>query len=245
MPKTIRNTTMSDSRRRHRALLEAAARVICERGYEATTIQEVARACGLTKAGLYHHIRSKEDLLIEIMNYGMDVFEEQVLRLVLPIADPVERLRECMARNVLMVTRGWSKEIMIILHEHATLRGEARAQINARKKRYVRFLESSCAEAMAAGRLRTLNPKVAAFAFLGMVLWIYQWYRPDGAITEDQLVKDMQDLFFGSLEPRTTAPEAAALGRLSALSKPEGPGGSVPGGDRLPPPGRAPGEEAG
>ena len=190
----------ADPKQRRRAILETAARVICERGYEGASIQDIADACGLTKAGLYHHIRSKEHLLLEIQNYGMDVFEEQVLHQVLSIADPLERLKTCMAKNILLVTRGWSKEITIILHEHATLTGEARAQINARKKRYVRFLEGSFAEAVRAGRLRPLHPKVAAFAFLGMVLWIYKWFKPDGAIKEDELVREMQQLFFGGLE---------------------------------------------
>jgi AcrR family transcriptional regulator len=189
----------SDPKQRRRAILETAARVICERGYEGASIQDIADACSLTKAGLYHHIRSKEHLLLEIQNYGMDVFEEQVLHQVLSIADPLERLKTCMAKNILLVTRGWSKEITIILHEHATLTGEARAQINARKKRYVRFLEGSFAEAVRAGRLRPVNPKVAAFGFLGMVLWIYKWFKPDGEIKEDDLVREMQDLFFGGL----------------------------------------------
>jgi len=189
--------------------MEAAARVICDRGYDGASIQEIAAACGLTKAGLYHHIRSKEHLLHEIMNYGMDLFEEQVLREVMPIVDPVERLKECMARNVRLVTRGWSKEITVILHEHATLRGEARAQINARKKRYVRFLETSFAEAMRDGRIRPLNPKVAAFAFLGAVLWIYKWYRPDGAISEDQLVQELQNVFFGGMQTSLTTTAGA------------------------------------
>jgi AcrR family transcriptional regulator len=202
---------------RHRAILETAARVICERGYEGAGVQDIADACGLTKAGLYHHIRSKEHLLLEIQNYGMDVFEEQVLQQVLPIVDPLERLRTCMEKNILLVTRGWAKEITIILHEHATLTGEARAQINARKKRYVRFLETSFAEAIRAGRIRPVNPKVAAFSFLGAVLWIYKWFRPDGEVGEEQLVEDMQDLFFGGLEtaprPARRAPRARAGGR--------------------------------
>src|SRR5207237_1396473 len=139
-------------------------------------------------------------LLLEIMNYGMDVFEEAVLSQVMPIADPVERLKACMEKNILLVTRGWSKEVTVILHEHTTLTGEARGQINARKKRYVRFLESSFAEAVREGRIRPVNPKVAAFAFLGMVLWIYKWFRPDGAVGEEELAREMQDLFFGGLE---------------------------------------------
>jgi AcrR family transcriptional regulator len=205
----------SDPKQRRRALLETAARVICERGYEGASIQDIADACGLTKAGLYHHIRSKEHLLLEIMNYGMDVFEEQVLHQVLSIADPLERLKTCMAKNILLVTRGWSKEITIILHEHATLTGEARAQINARKKRYVRFLEGSFAEAVRAGLIRRVHPKVATFAFLGAVLWIYKWFKPEGAVNEDELVREMQDLFFGGLEPGVPA-AAARLARPRA-----------------------------
>ena len=191
-----------DAKQRHREILESAARLICARGYEATSIQDIADSCGLTKAGLYHHIRSKEHLLLEIQNYGMDVFEEKVLSHVLPIADPLQRLKECMERNVLLVTQGWSKEVTIILHEHATLTGEARAQINARKKRYVRFLETSLAEAIRNGQIRPVNAKVAAFAFLGMVLWIYKWFRPEGAIPAERLASEMQDLFFTGLETR-------------------------------------------
>lgn len=187
---------------RRKKILETAAKVICEKGYEGTSIQDIAEATGLTKAGLYHHIRSKEHLLLEIMNYGMDVFEEQVLDQVMAIADPLERLKSCMEKNILLVTHGWSKEVIIILHEHATLHGQARAQINARKKRYVRFLESSFAEAMRAQRIRRVHPKVAAFAFLGMVLWIYKWFRLDGEISESELVKEMQNVFFGGLERR-------------------------------------------
>jgi len=197
-----------DHRHRRRAILETAARLICEKGYEGTSIQDIAAACQLTKAGLYHHIRSKEHLLLEIMNYGMDLFEDQVVTPVLPILDPLERLYSCMERNLMLVTEERSKEITIILHEHATLTGEARAQINARKKRYVRFLEGSFAEAVRAGRLRPLHPKVAAFAFLGMVLWIYKWFKPDGAIKEDELVRVMQQLFFGGLERGDAAPAA-------------------------------------
>jgi len=187
-------------------ILEAAARLICEKGYDATSIQDIADATGLTKAGLYHHIRSKESLLLEIQNYGMDVFEEKVLSQVIDIPDPLARLRACMEKNVRLVTEGWSKEVTIILHEHATLTGEARTHINARKKRYVRFLESSFAEAVKAGQIRPVNPKVAAFAFLGMVLWIFKWFRPEGSISAAQIAEDMDDILFGGLETKAGRP---------------------------------------
>jgi TetR/AcrR family transcriptional regulator, cholesterol catabolism regulator len=192
--------TTNVHKEKHRAVLETAARVICEKGFGTASIQDIAAACGLTKAGLYYYIRSKEELLLDIMSYGMDVFEERVLLQVLSITDPVERLKACMEKNIHLVTEGWSKEVTIILHEHGTLTGDARRQINARKKRYVHFLESSFEEAVRDGRIRPVEPRVAAFAFLGQVLWIYKWFRPDGDISSDRLAQEMVDLFFGGLE---------------------------------------------
>jgi AcrR family transcriptional regulator len=192
----------SDPEERSRAILETAAKLICVKGFAGTGIQEIAEACDLTKAGLYHYIQSKENLLLEIMSYGMDLFEEQVLSQVIEIEDPLERLKACMAKNIRLVTRGWSKEITIILHEHATLHGPAAKKINARKKRYVRFLEKSFQEASDKGLIRKVDPKVAAFSFLGMVLWIYKWWKPDGELTDDQVAEGMIDLLFKGLEPR-------------------------------------------
>jgi AcrR family transcriptional regulator len=191
---------------RYRVILETAARLICARGYEGTSMQEIAAACRMTKAGLYHHVQSKEQLLLDIMDYGMDVFEEQVLSKVQGIEDPLERLRTCMRLNIGLVTRGWSKEVTIILHEHATLTGEARAHIDGRKKHYVRFLEDSFAEAVRLGRIRPVQPTVAAFSFLGMVLWLYKWFQPDGKLTEAEIADGMADLLFTGLVPPAPLP---------------------------------------
>ncbi len=192
-------TQKIDPKDRRREILETAARLICAKGYSGTSLRDIANACGLTKAGLYHHCRSKEHLLLEIMNYGMDMFEERVLYKVMPIEDPVERLRTCMRENVLLVTEGRNKEVTIILHEHDTLTGDARSHIDARKKRYVRFLESSFTEAIRDRRIRPVNPKVAAFSFLGQVLWIYKWYREDGEISAQELAAEMEKVFFDAL----------------------------------------------
>jgi AcrR family transcriptional regulator len=184
-----------------RAILERAAQLICDHGYEATSMQEIAAACGLTKAGLYHHVQSKESLLAQIMDYGMDVFEEQVFSQVASIAHPVERLKTCMGKNIRLCTRGWSREITVILHEHATLKNAAGKHIDARKKRYVRFLEASFAEAALQGLIRPIDPTIAAFSFLGQVLWIYKWWRQDGRLSDDQVADGMIDLFFYGLAP--------------------------------------------
>jgi AcrR family transcriptional regulator len=188
---------------RYHEILERAARLIFQRGYEATSMQDIAESCGLTKAGLYHHIKTKEALLLAIMHYGMDLFEDKVLAQVADIADPVARLRETMARNITLVTLDSSKEVTIILHEHQTLTGTSKQEINTRKKRYVGFLESGFRQAAELGLIRPVDPTLAAFSFLGVVLWTYKWYRVDGKIAPQQLSDGMIDLFFEGLMPRT------------------------------------------
>jgi hypothetical protein len=108
-----------------------------------------------------------------------------------------------MKRNVSLVTEDSSKEVTIILHEHQTLTGDAQREINARKKKYVRFLESAFREAIERGQVRdTVDPTIAAFSFLGSVLWTYKWYRADGAISTQRLTDGMIELFFQGLLPR-------------------------------------------
>ncbi len=207
-----------DDGERYRAILETAARLICERGYEGTSMQEIAAACRLTKAGLYHYIQNKEQLLFAIMSYGMDLFEGQVLAKVRDIADPVERLRACMRLNIELVTHGAAKEVIIILHEHATLTGEAREYIDQRKKQYVRFIEGAFSEAVKLGRMRPLDPTIVAFSFLGMVLWVYKWFKPDGRLTAAQISDGMLDLFFAGLAaPGATVPQPGAASVLSLV----------------------------
>jgi AcrR family transcriptional regulator len=193
------NSGPSSASPKLRRILERAARLIFEKGYEGTSMQDIADACGLTKAGLYHHVPTKEALLLAVMEYGMDLFEEVVLARVEGITDPLERLRKTMAHNIELVTTDSSKEVTIILHEHQTLTGDAQKRINSRKKRYVRFLEDSFKQAIARGQIRNVDPTLASFSFLGTVLWTYKWYRPDGRMNPQQLSDGTIDLFFNGL----------------------------------------------
>lgn len=183
------------------SILQQAARLIYLKGYEGTSMQDIAEACGMTKAGLYHHIATKEALLVAIMHYGMDLFEERVLDPVKDIADPLARLQAAMVRNVELVIQDSTKEVAIILHEHSTLTGESKRAINGRKKHYVQFLERTFREAIERGQIRTVDATVAAFSFLGTVNWTYKWYRSDGALTPRRLADGIADLFFRGLLP--------------------------------------------
>jgi len=201
----LKKRARQDRPTRQAQILETAARLFCEKGFDKASMGDIADAMGLTKAGLYHHIGSKEELLFEIMSYGMDLFEQKVLSRVMPIADPLERLRATLRGHVLLVIRDRPKEVTVILHESNALKGRYRNRINIRKKRYIHFLEKTFRELVKSGVARRVDPSVAAFAMLGMINWIYQWYRPGGRLSEDALADALGDVFLGGILARPAA----------------------------------------
>src|SRR6266567_3793354 len=83
-----------------------AAQIILRKGYDATSINDIANALGMTKAGLYHYINGKKELLFDIMNFGLDELEEEVVTPAQSIIDPAARLRFIIASHARLVTRG-------------------------------------------------------------------------------------------------------------------------------------------
>src|SRR6266849_5115069 len=91
---------------RRAAMYRTAAQMFRDRGFDATSVSDVARALGMTKAGLYHHFESKEALLFEIMMYGLERVRDEVIIPVRAVHDPEERLRQLIVRHARIATRG-------------------------------------------------------------------------------------------------------------------------------------------
>jgi len=181
-------------------ILRTAARLFQQRGYDATSMNDVAAALKLSKGGLYHHFQSKDEILFEIMNHAMDITEERVLGPVRGIANPEERLRTLIRLHIEVVLSPRDREITVMLHENHPLPPALRRRINGRKKEYIHFLENLIAEIQGARRASArVSPRAAAFALLGMINWIYQWYKPEGELQVQNLVPQFTDLLFGGL----------------------------------------------
>jgi TetR/AcrR family transcriptional regulator, cholesterol catabolism regulator len=186
--------TATDSRQ---DILETAARLFQQQGYDATSMNDVAAALKLSKGGLYHHFQSKDEILFNLMNHAMDITQERVVNAVRGIADPERRLREVIRLHIGVVLSAADREITVMLHENHPLPPALRKRINARKKEYIHFVESLIAEVQSARQSKSgVSPRAAAFALLGMINWIYQWYHPEGALQEKILAEQYTEIFF-------------------------------------------------
>jgi AcrR family transcriptional regulator len=175
-----------------------AAEIMCQKGYEGTSMNDIAEAAGLTKAGIYHYIRGKEELLFEIMTYAMDNLDQRVIAPAQEIADAEERLRKIVEGHTRSLLEGVGA-ITIVLEETPALTAAHRRSIKARKRAYFDFIRQTLQQLESEGKLRNVNHTTAAFSLLGMMLWISRWYRRDGKLSADQVIKDYVDIAMNGL----------------------------------------------
>lgn len=189
----IRETTLSS----RQEILRTAARLFQQRGYDATSMNDVAAALNLSKGGLYHHFESKDHILFDLMDGAMDITQQRVVDQVRKILDPETALRTLIKLHIDVVLSVRDREITVMLHENHPLPPTLRRRINKRKKEYVHFLENLIAQVQRArGSKGGVSPRAAAFALLGMINWIYQWYKPDGVLTGEDISREYTQIFF-------------------------------------------------
>jgi AcrR family transcriptional regulator len=192
-------------------VIDVGLQLFLERGYDNTPLSAIAERLGLTKAGLYHHFESKEDLLFMA---HLRTMERQLLPLIVKAEaerDPEQRLRVFIydhARTLaLEPTAG------LLIREARRLAPAHLAEIKKTWRRGLKLLSDSIAELQSLGRCRTdVRPTHAAFAAIGMTNWISFWFdskRPDSA---DEVARAMLVLFMDGLTQRPTG-QAADLDR--------------------------------
>ncbi|HXM36906.1 MAG TPA: TetR/AcrR family transcriptional regulator [Pyrinomonadaceae bacterium] len=176
----------------------AAAQIILRKGYDATSINDIANELGMTKAGLYHYINGKKELLFDIMNFGLDELEREVVRPAQSLIDPAARLRFIIASHARLVTRGHGA-ITLLVDEITALTPVQYRKITARKRAHFDRLRGVLNTLKSKGMLHDVDTTVATFSLLGMIHWLSRWFKQDGALTEEQIAEEIVKIALNGL----------------------------------------------
>ncbi len=197
MKRKAQNKTATNNERLAE-IYRTAAQIILRKGYDATSVSDIANALGMTKAGLYHHISGKKELLFDIMIFGLDELDNECVTPAHSIADASERLHFIITRHAQLVTRGQGA-ITILVDEITALTPAQNRKITARKREYFDKLRGTLNELKAEGKLQDVDPTTAAFSVLGMVNWLSRWFRPDGSLTRDEIGEEIAKIVLHGL----------------------------------------------
>jgi AcrR family transcriptional regulator len=175
---------------RRKQILDTAVRFFRTVGYEAASLRDLAADVGINKATIYHYFKSKEEILFHII----DDVGESLLRGLREArarnADPLDGL-EAMVRFQIGYMEGHLEEIKVLVEEQKSLGSELAERTRVTQGKILELYERTLTECMDKGLVRRVHLATAAFSILGHINWLYQWYKPTGALTIRQLTEEI------------------------------------------------------
>jgi AcrR family transcriptional regulator len=174
-------------------VVRQAAHRFARRGYDQTTMQELAGSMGLATGALYHYFASKEELLRAICDQLMEPLLARAGELMAAGGDDDRRLRELVALWVAHVVEHRDHMLVFQQERHLIESGERWRSVRAARKAFERIV----AEALDSAGSRLPEP-LGLLALLGMVNHTAQWYRPRGPLSPEQIAEGYVALLLGS-----------------------------------------------
>ncbi|MFI9384444.1 TetR/AcrR family transcriptional regulator [Kutzneria sp. NPDC052558] len=180
-------------------ILRAAVKLFAEKGFDATTVQEVVAAAEVTKGALYHYFDSKDDLLYEIYHSLIGVQTADLDAIIAQDLGAKETVRAILM-NLVVSTAARIDETAVFVREMHKLNSERMAAFRADRRRYQNTFRDVIAKAQAAGEFSALVPAdTSVLIALGVVNQLPNWYRPDGPKSPEQLGAEIADFVLAAL----------------------------------------------
>ena len=188
-----------DAKPRRREIIDAAAHVFEEKGYDATSTQDVAEAVGILKGSLYYYIDSKEDLLFAVIKEAYDAALGAVDELERREGSPLEMIDALIRRHV-EVFAATRVQTSVFFRDFRSLSPERQKVIREAGEIYSGFLRGQIRRGQSEGVIRPdLNPRLCAIGIIGMLNAMSFWYRPEGPASLSEIGEEFSRLVIQGL----------------------------------------------
>lgn len=185
-------------------ILAESGRVFNRRGYDAATLDEIARALGVTKAALYYYVKNKEDLLLQCHQKALDIAIDAVRTALAQASQPDEQLRMVLTQYITAMTDQLAG-VVVLLYEGALSAPHYR-EIMEQRDEYERMLRGIIEAGVRAGVFVPCDSRLVGFAILGALNWIPRWYDPDGPRTPREIAATFAEYFVRGLQRNPSSP---------------------------------------
>src|ERR1051325_928461 len=159
------------------SILEAAAQVFRQKGFHGASMQDIAEAVNLQKASLYHHVSSKQVILLALLDRALELLLERISVISNQSMPADQKLRQ-MIRTYLKILAENTDISAVLLFEHRSLEPKQHARHVPNRDKFEDLWRNVLAEGARAGLFRGDDPALTARAVLGILNWTITWYRP-------------------------------------------------------------------
>lgn len=181
------------SRSRRQSIIAAGARLMHERGFHATSVQDVADESAFTKAAFYYFMRDKEELLYRILSQTLRNVTDKVSVIADSDRSPDEKIRAIMDAYIRMISEG-PQFFTVYFRDRQHLSRKHQREITGMERTLVDTIAGIMGRAMDRRSVRHADAYVWTFGIIGMCLWSSLWYEPQGRLTIDDVSRSLQSL---------------------------------------------------
>jgi AcrR family transcriptional regulator len=179
-------------------IITAAVDMFYEHGYQKASLRDIAHKVGVTQAAIYYHFHNKEEILYTIIErFSNDLFF--TLKSCLSAnKDPLEKLRNAVSEHIISI-KTKRKGAKIIIEDKRFLSGELNKLVKEKEKVVYNLYRSQLEELQRNMKIRECDLTAATFGILGMINWLYHWYRPEKELSIEQLAEEIINILFSGL----------------------------------------------
>jgi AcrR family transcriptional regulator len=194
-----RNAKKSKPETRLEEVLQSAANIFFAKGFHATSIEDVARDVGMLKGSLYYYIKSKEDLLFQLLLAGIEDSDAFIAQQIDPAGEPVAQLERAIRAQIDYIIQN-RVPFGLFLHEFDSLSGKKQHRLIAVMSRYNNRFVDLVRKGQERGKLIDGEPWLIVNGILGMCNWLYRWYDPDQVSDREQIKRVFVKMIFAGIE---------------------------------------------
>ena len=199
-----------DEAGRRGQIIRESARLFREKGFDATSVRDIAAATGLQSGSWVYHFKTKQDILAAVMEEGLAQALERIEAIGREQLPPREHFQALLRTHLDTLLGPGQDFIPVLLYEWRSLETPQRPRVVALQKRYEAVWDEVITELQRSGDW-ALPTRVDRLLMFGALNWIAHWYRPRGALDVVQLVTEAERFFL-----RTPAPRARATRKRAA-----------------------------
>ncbi|HYL18656.1 MAG TPA: TetR/AcrR family transcriptional regulator [Burkholderiales bacterium] len=179
------------------AILEAAAILFAEKGFASASMADLAEACGVSKALLYHYYRDKAHLLFDTADSYLDTLIAIVAEVRERRLAPMEHFKALVARLMQEYEHAQAQH-MVLVQDVKFLGAKEHARIIAKERQVVDAVAQAIAALKPRFRKKAMRVPLAMILF-GMINWTFTWLRPDGSLSYDDMSEVVAEIFLGGV----------------------------------------------
>ena len=179
-------------------ILDAAAQVFRLKGYHGASMADIAEAVNLQKASLYHHVSSKQEILLDLLERGLEMLAERVSIIAGQSGRADDKLR-MMIRSYLQLLAKNPDLSAVLLFEHRSLDKKTHARHVPHRDKFESLWRDVVNEGIRDGLFACDDPALAVRALMGSLNWTLTWYRSNGDLSIESIADQYADLFFNGL----------------------------------------------